>query len=408
MATAQANEVRLQFEAFHVNQRRIYDSPARFRVAACGRRFGKTTVGERDIIKKAVEGKECWWLAPTADMAKKIWRSMKWRLRPLGCKVRESERMLWTPTGGSIEVKSTHEYHNLRGAGLDFVVLDEAAFMHQDVWPQVVRPMLLERKGHGLFLSSPFGRNHFFDLYGMGLDSSEPEWEAFHFTSYDNPLIDPAELDNIRRNTPERIWLEEYMAEFIDGSGQVFRNVKANATAPLDVEPNADHVYVAGLDWARDVDYTCMIVIDSTTRQMVAMDRFNQVDWALQRSRVKTLADRWNVSIIWAESNSIGSVNIEALQAEDVPVRSFQTTAQSKAPLIDGLAAALEQGSLAIQNDDDLVKELLAYRVERLPAGGYRYSAPPGGHDDTVIALALAWHGVARGVAGAVVLDWDD
>lgn len=406
MTTAPANEVRLQFEAFHANQRRIYESPARFRVAACGRRFGKTTVGERDIIKKAIEGKQCWWLAPTADMSAKIWRSMKWRLRPLRCEIRESERILWTPTGGFIEVKSTHEYDNLRGAGLDFAVMDEAAFMHPDVWPQIVRPMLLERKGHALFLSSPFGRNHFFDLYGMGLDTGEPEWKAFHFTSYDNPLIDAAELDGIRRSTPERIWLEEYMAEFVDGSGQVFRNVKANATAPLDVEPVAGHVYVAGLDWARDVDYTCMIVIDATTRQMVAIDRFNQVDWALQRSRVKALASRWNVSIIWAESNSIGSVNIEALQADGVPVKPFQTTAQSKAPLIDGLAAALEQGSLAIQNDADLVRELLAYRVERLPGGGYKYGAPPGGHDDTVIACALALYGVLHGVAGAVVLDW--
>lgn len=406
MATAPTNEVRLQFEAFHINQRRIYESPARFRVAACGRRFGKTTVGERAIIKAAIEGKQCWWLAPTADMSAKIWRSMKWRLRPLRCEIRESERILWTPTGGFIEVKSTHEYDNLRGAGLDFVLMDEAAFMHMDVWPQIVRPMLLERKGHALFLSTPLGRNHFFDLYSMGLNSGEPDWAAFHFTSFDNPLIDPAELEGIRRSTPERIWQEEYLAEFIDGSGQVFRNVKENATAPLDAEPNADHVYVAGLDWARDVDYTCMVVIDSTTCQMVAMDHFNQVDWALQRSRVKKLADQWNVSIIWAEVNSIGSVNIEALQADGVPVKPFLTTAQSKAPLIDGLAAALEQGSLAIQNKEVLVNELLAYRVERLPAGGYRYSAPPGGHDDTVIAAALAWHGVARGVAGAVIIDW--
>lgn len=393
---ATVKEVRLQFETFHANQRRIYDSESRFRVAACGRRFGKTTVGERSIIKRAVQGEHAWWLAPTFDMTRRSWRAIKWKVRPLNCEVRESEYTIRFPTGGVIEVKSTHAYENLRGAGLDFALLDEAAFMHPDVWPQIVRPMLLERKGHALFLSSPFGRNHFFDLYSLGLDPNEPEWEAFHFTSYDNPLIDPVELDNIKRNTPERIWQEEYLAEFIDGSGQVFRNVKGIATAPLNVERVQGHRYVAGLDWARDVDYTVLIVIDADTRQMVDIDRFNQVSWDLQRSRVRTMHQKWNLTEILAESNSIGSVNIEALQAEGLPVRPFQTTAQSKGPLIDTLATATEQGTIMIQPHEALVAELLSYRIERLPGGGYRYSAPPGLHDDTVIALALAWHGVAH------------
>lgn len=401
------NEVRLQFETFHANQRRIYESGARFRVAACGRRFGKTTVGERALIKMAVHGKHVWWTSPTADMAAKVWRALKWRLWPMDCEIRESERIIWLPTGGMIEVKSTHEYHNLRGVGLDFVVLDEAAFMHMDVWPQVIRPMLLERKGGALFLSTPFGRNHFFDLYNLGLDPQEPEWEAFHFTSYDNPLIDPVELNNIQRNTPERIWQEEYLAEFIDGSGQVFRNVKGIISAPLDVQPVPGHRYVAGLDWARDVDYTVILVIDADTKQMVDIDRFNQVSWNLQRDRVKAMQAKWNLNEILAESNSIGSVNIEALQAEGLPVRPFQTTAQSKGPLIDALAAATENGRVAIQNHEALVGELLAYRIERLPGGGYRYGAPAGQHDDTVIALALAWHGVAHEPARIVgTRDW--
>lgn len=410
MVTA-TNEVRLTFEAFHPNQRIIYDSPARFRVAACGRRFGKTTVGERSIILAGLKGKHCWWAAPTYDLATKVWDSIRYRVRPIReCSIRLSERRITFPGGGWIEIKSTHSYDNLRGTGLDFVVLDEVAFMHPDTWPQIIRPMLLERKGGALFLSSPAGRNHFFDLYGLGLDDREPEWQAFHFTSYDNPLIDPAEIDSIRRNTPDRIFQEEYLAEFIDGSGQVFRNVKENSIAALDSKHDPAHRYIAGLDWARDVDYTVMIMIDATTKRMVAMDRWNQISWDLQRSHVKKMAKQWDVSAIWAEANSIGAVNIEALQADGLPVRSFMTTAQTKQPLIDALAAALEQGDIAIQPNETLIKELLAYRVERLAGGGYRYGAPSGMNDDTVIALALAWHGVKRfgSFSGAGALDRDD
>lgn len=134
-----------------------------------------------------------------------------------------------------------------------------------------------------------------------------------------------------------------------------------------------------------------------TTQQMVALDRFNQIGWSQQRGRLTALYERWQPFVIWAEVNSIGSPNIEALQNEGLPVRPFQTTAQSKAPLIEGLALALEREEVQLLDHPVLVNELLSYRLNRLPGGGYRYEAPIGGHDDTVIATALAWHGLRQG-----------
>ncbi|MBA3873665.1 MAG: hypothetical protein H0X30_31415, partial [Anaerolineae bacterium] len=95
---------------------------------------------------------------------------------------------------------------------------------------------------------------------------------------------------------------------------------------------------------------------------------------------------------IYAESYSIGSPNIEALQQEGLPIHPFVTTAASKPALIESLALAIERRDLALLPDDILLDELANYRMERLPAGGYRYSAPSGLHDDLVIATALAWH----------------
>lgn len=387
----------------HPGQRTILNSRARFRVVACGRRFGKTELGKIALVEAALRGAHCWWLAPTYGMAEAVWRALLNAAADLPtARVDASARQIDLRGGGLIAIRSAHQPDRLRGMGLDLAVLDEAAFMHPATWPEVVRPMLLGRAGGALFLSSPRGRNWFYDLYRLGLDPSQPEWQSFHFPSCDNPLIPPAELEALRAITPERIWREEYMAEFIDDTGQVFRGLHEAARAPVNAAPRAGTLYVGGVDWGRDGDYTAIALIDAGTRQMVALERFNQVGWASQRGRLANLCARWRPAVLWAEANSIGAVNIEALLAEGLPVRPFQTTAASKPPLIDALALAIERGELALLPDETLLGELAAYRLERLPGRGYRYGAPPGGHDDTVIALALAWHGIGGGAAARV------
>ncbi len=389
----------VQFTGPHPGQETILNAKARFRVVACGRRFGKTEMGKIALAKAAMDGATCWWLDPTYNMAMAVWRDLKVRLRHRvpGLVISESDHRIDIPGAGSIGIRSTHNPDHLRGMGLDFAILDEAAFMPPTVWPEVVRPMLLERRGRAMFLSTPRGRNWFFDLFTLGFDPEEPDWAAFHFTSYDNPLIAREEIDAIRRTTPERVFAAEYMAEFSDEAGQVFRGVRRAATAPIGAMPRPDRIYVAGVDWGREFDYTVIAVIDAVDGQMVALDRFNAVSWSAQRGRLMAIAERWQPAVIWAEANSIGSVNIEALQNEGLPVRAFHTTASSKGPLIDGLALAIERQEIALLPDEVLLNELQAYAMTRLPGGGYRYSAPSGGHDDTVIAAALAWHGLKHG-----------
>jgi len=369
-------------------------------VVACGRRFGKTETAKLMILEMALRGGDCWWLSPTYKMAGQVWRDLRRSVRRLpGLQVSEVDRRLETTTGGAITIRSAHAPDFLRGAGLHFAVLDEAAFMAPELWPEVVRPMLLDRRGGALLLSTPYGRNWFYDLYRLGQDRAQPDWRAFHYTSYDNPLLDPAEIDAIRRVTPERIFRAEYLAEFLDDAGEVFRGLREAASAPLGAAPQPGRVYVAGVDWGRSRDYTAIAVIDAEARQMVALDRFHHIGWELQRGRLKQLCEVWNPRAVWAEENSIGAVNIEALQADGLPVRPFRMTAASKGPLIEALALAIERRDLALLPDDTLLGELAAYGMERLPGGGFRYSAPPGQHDDTVIALALAWHAARHGGA---------
>lgn len=338
-------------------------------------------------------------------MASDVWRDLKRTLRAVDhIHISEAERRIDLPRGGQIAIRSTHEPDNLRGAGLDFAVLDEAAFMQPSVWGEIVRPMLADRRGGALFLSTPRGRNFFWELFKLGLDPEEPQWAAFHFTSYDNPHIPRAELDAIQRVTPEHVWRAEYLAEFNDDAGQVFRDVRAAATASRQPQPISGRRYVAGLDFAMSADFTVLTILDAETRQMVALDRFHRVSWAQQRERIAALCAQWDVRVIWAEANSIGAPNIEALQASGLPAQPFVTTQASKRALIERLALAFERRELALLPDEVLLAELTSFEMERLPGGGYRYSAPPGAHDDCVISLALAWHGVQMsGVTAAFV-----
>ena len=331
-------------------------------------------------------------------MASQVWRDLKTSVKFLeGIAFSESERRIDFPEGGMIAVRSTHHPDSLRGEGLDLAVLDEAAFMDPRVWPEIVRPMLTTTRGAALFLSTPFGRNWFWQVFKDGLLDDDGEWMSVKFATETNPLIELEELASIRRATTEHIWRTEYEAQFSDESGQVFRGIRDAVRALRVDQPQAGHIYVAGVDWGRHHDYTAIAIIDATTRQMVALDRFHKIGWSLQRGRLRTLAERWRPSVIWAEANSFGAPNIEALQEEGLPMRSFVTTSKSKSPLIESLALAIERTYLALLDDPVLLAELANYSMETLPAGGYRYGAPPGLHDDTVIATALAWYGVEQG-----------
>ena len=210
-----------------------------------------------------------------------------------------------------------------------------------------------------------------------------------------NPPIEPGEIEAARLDMTESAFNQEYLALFVNWEGSVFRRVGEAATAGGMAKPEAGHDYVIGCDWGRSNDYTVLLVLDATTRAVVAMDRSNRVDYAIQCDRLRALSECWQPRQIIAEQNSIGQPVIEQLTRDGLRIQPFTTTNASKALVIEALALAFERGDIRILNDPVLVSELVAYQAERLPSGLTRYTAPSGGHDDTVMALAMAWSGVS-------------
>ena len=205
-------------------------------------------------------------------------------------------------------------------------------------------------------------------------------------------------MEAARRNLPERIFAQEYLAEFIEDGGGVFRRVMEAAVAEQEDCADPECEYVAGIDWAKLSDFSCFVILNTTRRAVCYIDRFNQIDYAVQMGRLQALYERFRPATIISERNSIGEPLLEQMRRNGMPVQGFMTTNTSKTSAIEGLALAFEQGALTILNDPILVGELLAYEMERLPGGLIRYGAPQGMHDDTVMALALAWAGIGQRV----------
>lgn len=378
--------------ALHPGQRAVWDHPARFQVLATGRRWGKSRLGSLRCVYAASQGKRAWWVAPSFPMASIGWRMIKQLGRQLPkAEIREVDRMITLPGGGWVQVRSADNPDSLRGEGLDFLVVDECAFVKEDAWSEALRPALSDRKGRAYLISTPKGRNWYWRAWAHGQEGGE-EWHSWQLPTGSNPYIDPAEIEAAKGMLPERVFAQEYQAQFLDDAGGVFRHVMDAATATAS-GPQAGADYVIGVDWGKHNDYTAMAVL-SVDGGMVHLDRSNQIDYAVQLGRLRTLAEQYQPAAIIAESNSMGEPLIEMLQRDGLPVTAFQTTNATKSAAIDALALAFEQATIRILPDPILIGELQAYEMERLPSGLLRYSAPDGMHDDTVMALALAWQGI--------------
>ena len=390
----------ISLPALHETQAKIAKHPARFKVLACGRRWGKTRLGAALCIEVGLEGGRAWWVAPSYKVGNVGWRLIaRLSAQIPGVEIRKGDRTITFPGGGEIAVRSADNPDSLRGEGLDLVVLDECAFIAEAAWNEALRPALSDRQGRAVFISTPKGRNWFWRLYQQGLDSNEiASWQL---PTSDNPYIDPSEIEAARESLPALIFEQEYEAIFLESAGVVFRNIAANMQAPETApESHKSHRLVVGVDWGKQADYTAVSVGCVDCMQEVTIDRFNKIDYAFQRGRLAEIARRWDVREILAESNAMGEPIIEELRRQGLPVKGFQTTATSKPPLIENLALVLEREEWQFIPADIWTGELEAYERKISPqTGRSQYSAPEGLHDDTVIARALMVRAASESVS---------
>jgi phage terminase large subunit-like protein len=314
-----------------------------------------------------------------------------------GADIRLADNQIILPGGGSVDVRSADKPDGLRGEGLDYVVMDECAFMQREAWTEAIRPALSDRLGSALFISTPKGRNWFWEIHQRGIRQEEG-WQSFIYPTSANPFIDKREIEAAKRDMPEIIFRQEYLAEFVDDQGGVFRRVQ-EAAVLTPQEPQAGRQYIAGVDVAASVDYTVVTVMDAESKEMVYLDRFNRVDYPVLINRLAAIYARYHLTSMVVESNSIGRPVIDELVSRGLNIVPFTTTSATKQGIIQNLQSAFENGRIRVLQDSVLVGELLSFEAKRNASGSFSYSAPDGMHDDTVMSLAIAWHGLSnRGV----------
>lgn len=387
----------IQLPPLHPGQLEVANHPARFKVLSCGRRWGKTRLGVLLCLKVALKGGIAWWVAPSYKTAEIGWRLLVRLAKTIpGARVRLSDKTI-SFGEGMVQIRSAHDPDSLRGEGLDFLVIDECAYIVERAWVEVLRPTLSDKVGGAMFISTPAGRNWFWRMYQI----DNNEWKSFNFPTGSNPYILPSEIEAARVSLPNVVFRQEYLAEFIhDGIG-VFRNIKP--TKDIKIGPIAQNHYVFGVDWGKLRDFTVITVLDVARKSVVAIDRFNMIDYQLQLGRLMNLYNRYKPRTIVAEQNAMGVPLLEQLERAGLPIEGFVTTNASKKNIIEDIALALENDTLLIPDNPILINELLAFETSRTPSGMIRYAAPEGSHDDCVMSLALAWYAKGEGSSLALV-----
>ena len=391
----------------HPGQLMAMTGRRRYNVVACGRRWGKTEMGMALLIQTAMLRNEpVAWFAPTYKLLGDVWRRLAFDLAPWTVASNKTDRRIELQRGGVVEMWTLEDEDAGRGRLYSRIVIDEAAMVPQllTVWAAAIRPTLTDLAGDAWFFSTPKGRNDFWQMYQQGLDPLQSDWQCWQMPTRTNPLISLDEIEAARHDLPERVFQQEYLAEFLEDSA-VFRGIREAATArpqrwgmdELDTQ-SARHEYIIGVDWGKYEDYSVFAVIDATTSELCRLDRSNHIEYQVQLERLQQLVKSFSARQVIAESNSIGDPLAEQLRRAGVPLQEFTTTNRSKQELIEALMLSLEQGKIKILNDPVLIAELQAFEATRLPGGGLRYAAPEGYHDDCVMALALAWSDAGRRV----------
>lgn len=403
----------------HSGQLRIHRCKKRFRVVACGRRFGKTLMACNELLRFALEhnNSNCAWVAPWFRQSKIAYRLIRRALAKADGVIvhkSDSDLRLELANGSVIQFFSAENHDSIRGDGYHFLVIDEAgdALSNPDVWQESIRPALSDTNGQALIIGTPKGRNLFFQLFGRGEDPLYPDWQSFHAPTSDNPYIPASEIEKVKQEIPEDAFEQEYLARFLEEAAGVFKGLDRCIKGLLDTDYKREqgHFYVVGWDAAKFQDYSVVTVIDCHTKRLVHWHRINQVDYTVQIQMVARIAQEFG-AVVYMDVTGVGAPLAEQLKAAGrsagFQVEEYLFTNASKKVLIEKLQLAIQHGDIEIADIPVLINELRQFEYHRTPSGLISYEAPKGAHDDCVISLALSWFGASQ-PRGPVMWSIDD
>lgn len=378
----------------HKNQQKIHDAinngSCKYYVLNIGRQFGKSLLATNQMLYWGfnIAGCKIAWVSPVYKQAKKVFEDVESAFGDAGgvfLHKNKTDLTFTLASGSTIQFFSSERYDNIRGFTFDYLICDEFAFMDSEAWTEVLRATVLVKGKKVLLISTPKGKNHFWQLHS--LDGENPQYKAFTMTSYDNPIIDPKEIDDARATLPDHVFRQEYLAEFIDGGAGLFNDLNM-------VEPSKQGTkFFAGVDVGRVDDYTVLSVLNEFGEQ-VFIDRWRHDTWSNIARKVADKINEYNCAT-YVEVNSIGDAVMEVIGTfvkNKQNIHPFVTTGKSKNDAIEQMAVANQTKEISFRPVDWLRKEFEVFSFEfNAKSRSLRYGAPSGFHDDGVMGTAISF-----------------
>jgi len=376
----------------HQNQIKIHqainNTPCKYFTLDIGRQFGKSMLAQNQAVDFMInKGWSGAWVSPTYKQAKKVSDELDANFEGL-FQYNKSELTMKTPNGAQMQFFSSERYDNIRGFTFDFLIIDEAAHQAEEAWTEVLRATVLVKGKKVLFVSTPKGKNWFHTMYQLG--KTDDNYTSFKFSSYDNPLIDPKEIDAARQTLPEHIFKQEYLAEFLDNGSGVFINIDECIGKG---KPTSN--YFAGIDLGRADDYTVLTIVNDNNEE-VYCERWRHMEWSAIIGNIVEQLNKFK-PYTKVEANQAQDAIYEQIRDKiNYPksrVLPFVTTSKNKQPLIEDLIVQFEQKNLKFIGHEWQKSELESFTYEyNLKTRAIKYSAPTGLHDDYVMSRAICNH----------------
>lgn len=383
----------------HKAQAQIHDAcdddDIRFITVITGRQFGKSKLIQIQSLKWALSGpkKIVMIVSPTDAQVSKIFDEMISPLIDSGIVSSKSESsgdMFIKFTNQScIIFRSSRSEDSLRGNTLDFLCIDEAAFIKESVYKKILLPMLTTRPNSKVLLcSTPKGKNYLYSEFNM----KGKMYKAFRFTYKDNPLADRKLIEEFKVKMTDMEFRQEFMAEFVD-SATLFTNIRDCEISDFEVNPSQH--YYGGIDIGLVSDNTVFSVINDSG-QLVYQDAFTGIEVNDLIKRLDDTFRKYNFSSVYVESNSYGLTILQLLREKWFDkVKGFNTTHKSKGDIISNLINAFSMKKIQFVQNEDLIQELNDFGYSITDTGSVKYQAITG-KDDRVMSLAICYYAYNR------------
>lgn len=378
-------------------------APERFAVLVWHRRAKKSRSMLNKQVMRIMERTEpgvCYYVLPTYRQAKQvIWDSLIDEHVPADLiqKKNDSELAVYYNNGVIQRFIGSEDYDKHRGTNPFDVVFDEYAEQSEQIWLAIFQPVLMENGGTATFGFTPKGKNHAWKLLQMAKDN--PLWFVSEKGVKDTQVFTLEDLEEIKRNTPNALYAQEYEIAFNEAAGQFFRRISQNLYDKQEQQTEYGD-FQLGVDLAKYQDFTVITPFNLNTFRAYPQDRFNQIDWNLQKARIEATALRYKARVK-IDATGVGDPVVEDLKSRGLNISdedAIKFTEVTRMNLLNNLAMLLEQDKIQIPNDPGLISELEAFQYSLSPLGKIKVGVPEGMHDDRVFSLALAVHGVTNPV----------